>query len=161
MSEETLLSIEGAQDRATIAAYFRQFADGLEADGAVTFSTDTDEVELTVPERSEFEIEIEAETEDDETEYEIEFEIEWSTADHDAEQAAGGLEIGTEADDEQETITETIDEAEADEPAGVEPTADDEAQTDHAEREAGGDVEMEQIDPPHGQTEDETAEDDK
>jgi len=139
MGEETLISVEGPQDRATIAAYFRQFADQLEADGAVTFSTDTDEVELTIPETPAFELEIESETEDDEIEYEIEFEIEWSTADHEAEPAVGTLEIGAEADDEQETIADSIDEAESDEKAAGELSADDESQTDFSEGDAEGD----------------------
>ena len=76
----------------------------------MTFSTDHDEVSLTIPEMPEFEVEIESEIEDDETEYELEFELEWSTADNTAEP----LEIGSEA--------------ESDEPAAAEPTADDEAQ---------------------------------
>ncbi len=130
MSEETLLSVEGPHDRATIAAYFRQVAEGLEGGGSVTFSTDHDEVSLTIPEMSEFEVEIEQETEDDETEYELEFEIEWSTADHADESAAETLEIGTEAD----------------ESAAAEPSADDEAQQtpEAGEAEGGSDTETDE-----------------
>jgi len=125
MSEETLLSVEGPHDRATIAAYFRQVAEGLEADGSVTFSTDEDEVSLTVPERSKFEVEIEQETGGDETEYEIEFEIEWSTTDHAVESAAETLEIGSEADEH-----------------AAEPSADDEAQQTLGESDAEGSTDV-------------------
>ena len=125
MSEETLLSVEGPHDRATIAAYFRQVAEGLEADGSVTFSTDGDEVSLTVPERSKFEVEIEQETGGDETEYEIEFEIEWSTTDHAVESAAETLEIGSEADEH-----------------AAEPSADDEAQQTLGESDAEGSTDV-------------------
>jgi len=82
MAEETLIEVEGSHDRATIASYFRQFADGMESDGSVTFRTDDDEVSVTVPETAEFELEIERETDEeggDQEEYEIEFEVEWST----------------------------------------------------------------------------------
>ncbi|MFW6321356.1 MAG: amphi-Trp domain-containing protein [Halohasta sp.] len=121
MAEETLFEIEGAQDRTTIADYFRQFADGLEADGEVTFSTDQNEATVTIPETAEFEIEIEEETEDDETEYEIEFEIEWSESESieavdtglSIEAAGGGHETAPTADDEQETIDEAGDEGES------------------------------------------------
>jgi len=122
MSEETLLSVEGPHDRATIAAYFRRVAEGLEGDGSVTFSTDETEVSVSIPEMPEFEVEIEQEIEDDETEYELEFEIEWSTADHAAGEAGETLEIGTAptADDEaQQTLEEgdAGDDAEDDEPS--------------------------------------------
>ena len=155
MSEETLLSVEGSHDRATIAAYFRQVAEGLEGDGSVTFSTDHDKVSLTIPETPEFEVEIEQEIEDDETEYEIEFEIEWSTADHASEAAAETLEIGSEAESE--------------EPAAAEPSADDEAQQtlDEGDAEGGSDAEsdsdadMDPIDPPHGRSEVDAAENDE
>ena len=112
MAEETLLEVEGPQDRATIASYFRQFADGLDDnDGEVTFSTAADEATITVPETAEFEIEIESETEDDETEYEIEFEVEWSTEEEEqAEEAV--LQIGGEPEAQQETIEESVGEAE-------------------------------------------------
>jgi len=155
MSEETLLSVEGSHDRATIAAYFRQVAEGLAGDGSVTFSTDENEVSLTIPETAEFEVEIEQEIEDDETEYELEFEIEWSSADHTAEAAAETLEIGSES--------------EGDEPAAAEPSADDEAQQTLDEGDTEGvsdtesdsDAEMEPIDPTHNRAEGEAAEDDE
>ncbi|MFO7832728.1 MAG: amphi-Trp domain-containing protein [Halohasta sp.] len=105
MTEETLLSVEGSNERATIASYFRQFAEQLDADGSVTFSTDKDEVSLTVPETAEFELEVESETEEGETEYEIEFEIEWSTEDQ-AEAEEAVLTIGGESEGHQETIEE-------------------------------------------------------
>ncbi len=162
MDEQTILAVEGAQSRATIAAYFRQFADALAADGVVTFSTDTDEVELTVPEMPDFEVEIEQEIEDDGTEYEIEFEIEWSTADHDGEPAAGSLGIGAELDEEQETIEEAIDDAESDKPAASGLSADDEAQMRQPEGDADSesDADMEPVDPPNGRSEVDAAEDD-
>jgi len=119
MAEETLLSVEGAHDRATIAEYFRQFAEGLDAEGEITFSAAETETTVTVPETAEFEVEIEQETEEDETEYEIEFEVEWST-DESAENEEAILQIETggrseatpvEADDEQETIDESVEDA--------------------------------------------------
>jgi len=111
MAEETLLEVEAPQDRATIASYFRQFADGLENDGEVTFSTAENEASLTIPETAEFELEVESETEEDETEYEIEFEIEWSTEEEEqAEDAV--LQIGGEPEEQQETIEESVGEAE-------------------------------------------------
>jgi len=105
MTEKTLMSIEGSHERTAIASYFKQFAEHLEADGSVTFSTDTDEVSLTIPETAEFELEIESETEGEETEYEIEFEVEWSTEETEtAEEAV--LTISGEPEGQQETIEE-------------------------------------------------------
>jgi len=105
MTEETLLSIEGSHDRDTIASYFHQFAEQLEGDGSVTFSTDHDEVSLSVPDTAELELEVESETEEEGTEYEIEFEIEWSTEEQqEAEEAV--LTIGGESEGHQETIEE-------------------------------------------------------
>jgi len=105
MTEETLMSIEGSHERAAIASYFKQFAERLETDGSVTFSTDTDAVSLSIPETAEFELEIESETEDEETEYEIEFEIEWSTEETEAAEEAV-LTISGEPEGQQETIEE-------------------------------------------------------
>ncbi|ATW89715.1 amphi-Trp domain-containing protein [Halohasta litchfieldiae] len=162
MAEETLIEVEGSHDRATIASYFRQFADGLEADGSVTFSTGEDEVSLTVPETAEFEIEVERETEeeDDEAEYEIEFEVGWST-DEDEEAEAAILEIGggskSDTEGQQETIDEAVDEAEG----GHEAAASDERAAHDDEGEAGSDAELESPDPPDGRSEVDAAEDDE
>lgn len=147
MTEETLLSVEGAHDRTTIANYFRQFAEGLDDEGEVTFSTDETETTVSIPETAEFEVEIEQETEDEETEFEIEFQLEWSTEES-AEEEEATLQIETgggsdertpvEADDEQETIDEAVEDAGG-----------------------GRDAEMEEPNPPHGRSEVDAAEDDE
>lgn len=128
MTEETLLSIEGPHERATIASYFRQFADQLDADGSVTFRSDDDEVSLTVPETATFELEVESETEAEETEFEVEFEIEWSTEQQGMTEEAV-LEIGGASDSQQETIEGSVEEAE--------PAASDEREAEQGDGEEG------------------------
>jgi len=144
MAEETLIEVEGSHDRATIASYFRQFADGLESDGSVTFRTDDDEVSVTVPETAEFELEIERETDEeggDQEEYEIEFEVEWSTDEKEvAEEAI--LEIGSGTESETEGEQGTIGEAEG----GQEPAASDEAAAHSDKGEAGSKEESQHAD---------------
>ncbi|MGM0606128.1 MAG: amphi-Trp domain-containing protein [Halobacteriota archaeon] len=79
MPEEVLFETESTHDRETIAAYFRDVADKLDAGEPITLSTATDSVTLTVPETPTFEVKAERETTSGggSAELSIEFELEW------------------------------------------------------------------------------------
>jgi len=95
MPEETLFESEHETDRATVAAYLRSLADGIEDGADLAF----DDVVVTVPASTSFEVDVEREGE----EYELELEVACEPVD------VGGAEAGESApagaDAEQETAS--------------------------------------------------------
>ena len=79
MPEEVLFETESTQSRAEIAAYLRQVADKLEADGQLTLTAGDRSTTLAVVERPTFEVKVERETSSSggSAELSVEFELEW------------------------------------------------------------------------------------
>ena len=79
MPEEELFKTEKQVMRTDIARALRDAADEIES-GDVHLVSDTDELSVTVPERSRFEVELErlTDSETGEQRYELEYEIRWT-----------------------------------------------------------------------------------
>lgn len=92
MPEEILFEFEQNMSRAEIAAYLRQVADNLEADGAFNLSAGDQSITVDIPDRPTFEIKMERETSSSggTPELSIEFEMEW---DENGDSGSGSLEI--------------------------------------------------------------------
>jgi amphi-Trp domain-containing protein len=94
MPDETLFTFEQIMTRADVAAYLRNVADKLEADGTLAFTAGGQSTEVAVPERLEFEVDVERSVGTGPTKVELEFELGWTEgADGDAT-GPGTLEIG-------------------------------------------------------------------
>jgi amphi-Trp domain-containing protein len=78
--EATVYESEMRADRATVAAFLRELADGIER-GRIVLGDDEDRVEVEPPEDLELEVEVELGAgRDDRVESSIEVEISWSDA---------------------------------------------------------------------------------
>jgi len=92
MPDETLFEFEQTFDRTDVAAYLREMADKLDADGALELTAGGSTTTVSVPERLQFEVEVEREPRDDgSAEMELELELSW----HEGEDgtASGSLDI--------------------------------------------------------------------
>lgn len=93
MDDDTLFQFEQTMSRADVAAYLREVADKLDADGDLEFTAGGESTAVTVPERLQFEVDVERDPRDEgPAEMEVEFELEWYE-DEDGT-ASGSLEIG-------------------------------------------------------------------
>jgi amphi-Trp domain-containing protein len=93
MADDTLFQFEQTMDRADVAAYLREVADRLDADGTLEFRAGGDTTSVTVPERLQFEVDVERDPGDHgSAEMEVEFELEWYEDEEGT--ASGSLEIG-------------------------------------------------------------------
>lgn len=81
MPEEILFATEQRMDREQIAAYLRDVADHLAADGDLTLASGEDSVSLSVPAQPTFEVKVERETNGGPAEQSVEFELEWDEGD--------------------------------------------------------------------------------
>ncbi|ACV47995.1 MULTISPECIES: amphi-Trp domain-containing protein [Halomicrobium] len=78
MPEEVLFESESDQRRTDVAAYLRQVADSLDADGPLTLRAGDQSVTMELPETVEFEVKAEREgPTDGDGELSVEFELEW------------------------------------------------------------------------------------
>ena len=93
MADETLFQFEQTMSRSDVAAYLREVADKLDADGTLEFRAGGQSTTLDVPERLQFEVDVERDLHDQGSdEIEVEFELEWYEDEEGT--ASGSLEIG-------------------------------------------------------------------
>jgi amphi-Trp domain-containing protein len=93
MADDTLFQFEQTMARGDVAAYLREAADRLDADGELEFRAGGQSTSVRVPERVQFEVDVERESGDDgAAEVEVEFELEWYEDEEGT--ASGSLEIG-------------------------------------------------------------------
>ena len=94
MPDETLFEFEQSMSRADAAAYLREVADRLDANGTLHFTAGGQSTSVSVPDRLQFEVAVERNRDDqDRSEIEVEFELEWSE-DGGGPSGPGSLEIG-------------------------------------------------------------------
>ena len=92
MSDDTLFQFEQTMSRGDVAAYLREVADKLDADGDLEFRAGGQSTSVRVPERIQFEVDVERDPGDNgAAEMEVEFELEWY--EDEAGTASGSLEI--------------------------------------------------------------------
>lgn len=92
MSDETLFEFEQTFDRTDVAAYLREMADRLDADGQLELTAGGASTTVSVPERLQFEVEVErAPSDDGSAEMELELELSWREGGEDP--ASGPLDI--------------------------------------------------------------------
>lgn len=92
MADDTLFQFEQTMSRTDVAAYLREVADKLDADGDLEFTAGGQSTTVRVPERVQFEVDVERDPDDHgAAEMEVEFELEWYE-DEDGT-ASGSLEI--------------------------------------------------------------------
>ena len=78
MSDDTLFQFEQTMARSDVAAYLREAADRLDADGDLEFTAGGESTSVSVAERVQFEVEVERDPGDHgSAEMEVEFELEW------------------------------------------------------------------------------------
>lgn len=92
MSDDTLFQFEQTMARGDVAAYLREVADKLDADGSLEFRAGGQSTSVRVPERLQFEVDVERDPGDNgAAEMEVEFELEWY--EDETGTASGSLEI--------------------------------------------------------------------
>ena len=79
MPEEQLFKTEERRTRSEIAEALREAAEQIES-GSVHLESETDDQDVSVPERPQFEVELErlTDSETGEERYELEYEIRWT-----------------------------------------------------------------------------------
>lgn len=78
MADDTVFQFEQTMSRADVAAYLREVADKLDADGTLEFVAGGQSTSLTVPERLQFEVDVKRDLDEHgSAEVEVEFELEW------------------------------------------------------------------------------------
>jgi amphi-Trp domain-containing protein len=93
MRAETLFEYEQTLDRADVAAYLREMADRLDADGQLELAAGGPSTTVSVPARVEMEVEVERRPRNDGSDkMELEIELSWREGGDGA--ASGPLEIG-------------------------------------------------------------------
>ncbi len=92
MSDETLFEFEQSFDRPDVAAYLREMANRLDADGRLELTAGGTTTAVSVPDRVQFEVEVERDANDDgSAEMEVELELSWREGEDGS--APGSLEI--------------------------------------------------------------------
>jgi amphi-Trp domain-containing protein len=93
MRDETLFEFEQSFDRPDVAAYLREMANRLDADGQLELTAGGASTAVSVPDRVQFEVEVERDASDDgSATIEVELELSWREREDGA--ASGPLEIG-------------------------------------------------------------------
>jgi amphi-Trp domain-containing protein len=93
MPDEILFEYEQTLDRADVAAYLREMADKLDADGQLELTAGGPSTTVSVPARVEMEVEVERRPRDDGSD-KMQLEIELSWREGTDGTAPGPLEIG-------------------------------------------------------------------